>query len=67
MYILFFFTDLVNDQVDDLRTKADVTKAIRSSIMSKQYGNEDFLAGLITDACSKLITLSHAWFDNWLI
>jgi len=27
-------------------------KAIRTSVMSKQYGNEDFLANLITDACS---------------
>ena len=42
--MFYSFTELVNDLVDDLHTEADVTKAIRSAIMSKQYENEDIEA-----------------------
>ena len=37
-------------QVDDIRNRADLAKCIRSAISSKQFGLEDFLGGLITDA-----------------
>lgn len=36
----------------------EVKKAIRSALMSKQYGNEDFLADLVTKACIFVAT-SH--------
>lgn len=52
----FFFLPeigLVCGEQKNLRDKESVVKAIRTSVMSKQYGNEDFLAELITDACSK--------------
>ena len=45
--------DLEVAKVKDMSSKEDVIRAVRTAIMSKQYGNEDFLAGLITDACSK--------------
>jgi len=35
----------------DLHDLKEVTGLIRPAIMSKQYGNEDFLAGLIGQAC----------------
>ena len=38
-------------EVKDVKNISEVTKAIRSSVMSKQYGNEDFLAELIAKAC----------------
>jgi len=38
-------------EVKDFRDESQVLKAIRASVMSKQYGNEDFLAKLITQAC----------------
>lgn len=38
-------------EVKDIKNLSEVTKAIRSSVMSKQYGNEDFLAELIAKAC----------------
>ena len=38
-------------EIKDIKNLSEVTKAIRSSVMSKQYGNEDFLAQLIAKAC----------------
>ena len=32
-----------------------MTKALRSAIMSKQFGNEDFLAKLVADACISIL------------
>jgi T-complex protein 1 subunit theta len=43
--------ELVVESVKDKREKESVSKVIRSAIMSKQYGLEDFLAKLISDAC----------------
>lgn len=51
--VVFSTTDLVCKNLKDLRNKAEVLKAVRTSIMSKQYGYEDFLAELIAHACSK--------------
>lgn len=44
-------------KIENVHDKEAVTKAIRSAIMSKQYGCEDFLAKLVTEACSKCILL----------
>ena len=49
----FISVDLVVGKVKDLTDREEVTKAIRTAVMSKQHGNEDFLGQLITDACSK--------------
>ena len=43
--------ELVCYTVKDLREVTEVTRAIKSSISSKQYGNEDFLSDLIIKAC----------------
>lgn len=32
-----------------------VTKALRTAIMSKQYGHEDFLANLVAKACISIL------------
>ncbi|XP_064627629.1 T-complex protein 1 subunit theta-like [Lineus longissimus] len=37
-------------KLKDLRDREEVKKAIRASVMSKQYGNEDFLADIISQA-----------------
>lgn len=44
---------LVCHEIKDVRNEEEIFKAIRASVMSKQYGHEDFLAKLITKACSK--------------
>ena len=45
---------LVCGEVKDFRNEAEVQKAVRVAVMSKQLGNEDFIARLVTKACSKL-------------
>lgn len=42
---------LVVDEVKDTSNIDIVTKVVRSAVMSKQFGSEDFLAKLIIDAC----------------
>jgi T-complex protein 1 subunit theta len=44
---------LVCGEQKNLRDKEGIMTAIRTSVMSKQYGNEDFIAGLIAEACRK--------------
>lgn len=41
-------------EVKDCVNEDDVVKGIRAALMSKAYGNEDFLARLIAKACSEL-------------
>merc|ERR1712170_34088 len=47
--------ELVVSKVQDLRNKSEVLPPVRSSIMSKQYGHEDFLADTITGACISIL------------
>lgn len=47
--------NLVIGETKDLKNKAEAKKAIRTAVMSKQYGHEDFLAGLIADACVSIL------------
>lgn len=42
-------------EIKDYRNEKEVVKAIKTSIQSKQYGNEDFLANLITKACVSIL------------
>ncbi|KAI1330327.1 T-complex protein 1 subunit theta [Xylariaceae sp. FL0255] len=41
---------LVVDQVDDIRDQEELSKAIRTVVASKQNGNEDILADLVSEA-----------------
>ncbi|KAG7280206.1 hypothetical protein CRUP_037567 [Coryphaenoides rupestris] len=43
--------DCVCTSAKDLHDLTEVTALIRPAVMSKQYGNEDFLADLIAQAC----------------
>lgn len=52
-------------RVADIRDRAAVRPLIRAAVMSKQYGHEDFLADLITDACLSAMPLNGAFnVDN---
>lgn len=44
---------LVVDKIEDVRNETQVMKSLRTSIMSKQYGQEDFISQLIGKSCSK--------------
>ncbi len=50
---LEFLPDCVCSSVKNLHDLDEATAMIRSAVMSKQYGNEDFLANLIAQACGK--------------
>jgi len=47
--------DLVVETLKDVRDKTSVSRVIKSAIMSKQFGIEDFLSSLITDACISIM------------
>ena len=52
-------------EVKDVRNSADVLKSIRTSVMSKQFGNEDFISSLIHKACLAVTPESGAFnVDN---
>jgi len=42
-------------EVSSNKDAVNVEKAIRSAIMSKQYGSEDFIASLVTKACISIM------------
>ncbi|KAK8400069.1 hypothetical protein O3P69_003037 [Scylla paramamosain] len=42
-------------EVTDPRNLEQVTKTLRTAIMSKQFGNEDFLAKLVANACISIL------------
>ncbi|RZF39936.1 hypothetical protein LSTR_LSTR002339 [Laodelphax striatellus] len=48
-------------EVKSCKSIEDIEKAIRSSIMSKQYGNEDFLTKLISKACVSILPESNTF------
>ncbi|XP_002732584.2 T-complex protein 1 subunit theta-like [Saccoglossus kowalevskii] len=49
--------------IKDITDKEDVTRVIKSSIMSKQYGNEDFFAKLVTEACMSVYSNKKVVFN----
>ncbi|XP_053995070.1 T-complex protein 1 subunit theta [Hylaeus volcanicus] len=46
---------LVVYEIKDYRDEKAVKVGIKTAVMSKQYGNEDFLSSLITQACVSII------------
>jgi len=50
-------------EIKDFRDEKQVLPAIRSAIMSKQLGNEDLLAKLITTACISIIPDKQTSFN----
>jgi len=50
-------------EVTNTRDEESVKKAIRTGVMSKQYGHEDFLADLITKACISILPDKETQFN----
>lgn len=46
---------LVCYEIKDYRNIQEVVKGVKTSIQSKQYGNEDFLSELVAKACVSII------------
>lgn len=43
--------DLVCGEIKEIKNLDEAIKGIRTAVMSKQYGNEDFISCLIATAC----------------
>ncbi|CAH1971208.1 unnamed protein product [Acanthoscelides obtectus] len=46
---------LITHEIKDAKNYEEVKKGIKTAIMSKQYGNEDFLADLVAKACISIM------------
>ncbi|KAG1665525.1 T-complex protein 1 subunit theta [Nymphon striatum] len=55
--------DLSCCTIQDLTSEEEIIKGIKTSIMSKQYGNENFLAKLIARACGSLLNSKESTFN----
>jgi len=55
--------DLVCAKVDDLKSKEQTVRAIRTALMSKLYGYEDDLAGMVFEACKKVMDEKNQSFN----
>ncbi|KAG9509279.1 T-complex protein 1 subunit theta, partial [Fragariocoptes setiger] len=58
-----YLTELVVKDVKDIRSLDQVLPVLKTVIMTKQYGNEDFLARLVADACISVLPPSQASGD----
>ncbi|RPA87738.1 T-complex protein 1 [Ascobolus immersus RN42] len=55
--------ELVVDKVKDIRNAEELTKAIRTVIGSKQFGNEDILAPLVAEAILMVLPKNPTQFN----
>jgi T-complex protein 1 subunit theta len=51
------------DSVKDVHSSHELTKAVKSSVMSKQFGYEDLLANLVVKACLEVMPKNPAHFS----
>lgn len=54
--------ECVCSSAKDLHDVNEATSLIRTAVASKQYGNEDFLANLIAQACGEL-AIQSTWAE----
>jgi len=50
-------------EIKDAKNNEEVAKAVKTAVMSKQYGNEDFLADLIVRACTAIVPEKQTTFN----
>lgn len=62
-YALEALEDLAVDKVADVRSQAELSKALRTVIASKQNGNEEFLADLVAESVLAVLPKNPALFN----
>jgi T-complex protein 1 subunit theta len=62
-YALEVLEELVVDKVEDMRSQKELSKAIRTVLASKQSGNEDFLADLVSEAVLDVMPKNPLMFN----
>lgn len=60
---MILIEDLAVDKVGDLKAEAEIAKAIKTTIASKQYGNEGFLSKLVAKAVLSVMPKNPAAFN----
>ncbi|KAM3073591.1 T-complex protein 1 subunit theta [Clarireedia jacksonii] len=55
--------NLVVDKVEDMRSQAELSKAIRTVIASKQNGSEDFLSNMVAEAVLAVLPKNPVGFN----
>merc|ERR1712018_281023 len=50
-------------EVKDVKSAEEIKLAVKTAVMSKQYGHEDFLADLIVRACSAIVPEQQTAFN----
>lgn len=55
--------DLAVDKVADLKSEEEIAKAIKTTIASKQYGNESFLSKLVAKAVLSVMPKNPSAFN----
>merc|ERR1711992_152328 len=60
---LEFLENCTCHEIKDAKNLDEVTKAVRTAVMSKQYGHEDFLSDLIVRACTAIVPEKQTTFN----
>ena len=60
---LEFLDSCTCHEIKDAKNLDEVTKAVRTAVMSKQYGHEDFLSDLIVRACTAIVPEKQTTFN----
>lgn len=55
--------ELVVEEIKDLNDPAQLSKAVKSAVASKQYGNEDILSKLICEAVTHVLPKNPRFFN----
>lgn len=58
-----YLKETVVEEIKDIRSVESILPALRTAISSKQYGNEDFLARLVAEACISILPPTQASGD----
>lgn len=58
-----YLKDTIVCEVKDIRNEQSVAPALKTAIASKQYGNEEFLARLVAEACISILPASQTSGD----
>ena len=60
---LEFLENCACHEVKDVKSAEEIKLAVKTAVMSKQYGHEDFLADLIVRACSAIVPEKQTAFN----
>ena len=57
------FKEIVVKEVSDVKNVQEMVQAVKPSLASKQYGNQDFLTQLVVNACLEIMPKGGKGFN----